>query len=81
MLGAWEIIVILFVVLLLFGGKKLPELARSLGEGIREFKKASQEISQELEVHDVSQTPPSASNLKENEAVIKVEPEEKKTGG
>lgn len=56
MLGAWEIIVILLVVLLLFGGKKLPELARSLGEGIREFKKASQEISEEIQVKPSSST-------------------------
>lgn len=81
MLGAWEIIVILFVVLLLFGGKKLPELARSLGEGIREFKKASQEISQELEVRDVAQTPPTTRKPKDDESIIEVESEEKKTGG
>ncbi len=49
MIGTWEVIVILFVVLLLFGGKRLPELARSLGKGIHEFKKASQGISEELE--------------------------------
>lgn len=40
MIGTGELIVILCVVLILFGGKKLPELARSLGLGIREFKKA-----------------------------------------
>lgn len=40
MLGTGELLVILCVVLLLFGGKKLPELARSLGQGIREFKDA-----------------------------------------
>ncbi len=40
MIGTGEIIVILCVVLLLFGGKKLPEFAKSLGKGIREFKKA-----------------------------------------
>lgn len=40
MIGTGELIVILCVVLVLFGGKKLPELARSLGLGIREFKKA-----------------------------------------
>lgn len=40
MLGSGEIIVILFVILILFGGKKLPEFAQSLGKGIREFKKA-----------------------------------------
>ena len=49
MLGAWELVIIFLVVLLLFGGKKLPELARSLGTGIREFKKASQEVSEEIE--------------------------------
>lgn len=38
--GPFEILVILLVVLLLFGGKKLPEFGRALGEGIREFKKA-----------------------------------------
>lgn len=49
MIGGWELIVILFVVLLLFGGKKLPELARNLGKGLREFKKASQGVIEEDE--------------------------------
>lgn len=40
MFGSGEIIVILVVILILFGGKRLPEFARSLGLGIREFKKA-----------------------------------------
>ena len=40
MIGTGELIVIFCVVLLLFGGKRLPELARSLGKGIREFKNA-----------------------------------------
>lgn len=42
MIGSVEIIVILCLILLLFGGKKLPEFARSLGKGIREFKQAVQ---------------------------------------
>ena len=42
MIGSAEIIVIMGVILLLFGGKKLPEFARSLGKGIREFKRAVQ---------------------------------------
>jgi sec-independent protein translocase protein TatA len=49
MIGGWELIVILFVVLVLFGGKKLPEFARNLGKGLREFKKASQGIIEENE--------------------------------
>jgi len=42
MIGSAELIVILGLILLLFGGKKLPEFARSLGQGINEFKKACQ---------------------------------------
>jgi sec-independent protein translocase protein TatA len=48
-LGGWEILLILFVVLLLFGAKKIPELARGLGRGIREFKDATKDIKDELE--------------------------------
>lgn len=49
-----ELIVVLFVVLLLFGGKKIPELARGLGKGIREFNQAKASITEELEegLHD-----------------------------
>lgn len=48
-LGPWEIIIIFVVILLVFGGKKLPELARGLGEGIKEFKKASKDIKEEVD--------------------------------
>jgi len=48
-LGWPEIVAILAVVLLLFGAKKLPELARGLGSGIKEFKKASREVQDEIE--------------------------------
>jgi len=40
-IGGWEFVLILAVVMILFGAKKLPELARGLGQGIREFKRAS----------------------------------------
>ncbi len=43
MTGNTELLFILFIVLLLFGGRKLPELARSMGEAAREFNKATQE--------------------------------------
>ncbi len=48
MIGTGEILVILVVVLILFGGKKLPEFARSLGQGIREFKKACRGEEEEV---------------------------------
>jgi len=42
-IGAWQIVLIVLVVLLLFGGKKIPELMRGLGSGIKEFKDASKD--------------------------------------
>lgn len=42
-IGGWQIALIIVVVLLLFGGKKIPELMRGLGSGIKEFKDASKE--------------------------------------
>ena len=47
-LGGSEVILILAVVLILFGAKKLPELAKGLGQGIREFKKATSEVTHEI---------------------------------
>ena len=47
-LGGWEVILILAVVLILFGAKKLPELAKGLGQGIKEFKKATTEVTSEI---------------------------------
>ncbi len=47
--GGWEWIIIVLVVLLLFGAKKIPELARGLGRGIREFKDATREIKDEID--------------------------------
>lgn len=52
--GPLEIILIFLVVLLIFGAKRIPEIARGIGKGIREFKDATGEISRELEAegHD-----------------------------
>ena len=48
-IGTFVILIILFIILLLFGAKKLPELARGLGKGIKEFKKASNDIKEEVQ--------------------------------
>jgi sec-independent protein translocase protein TatA len=48
-LGGAEIFIIVFVILLLFGAKKLPELARGLGKGIREFKDATKDVKDNIE--------------------------------
>ncbi|MEI7936143.1 MAG: twin-arginine translocase TatA/TatE family subunit [Verrucomicrobiota bacterium] len=56
MLGGWEIVLILAVVLILFGAKKLPELAKGLGTGIKEFKKATRDVTDEI--HTAMEEPP-----------------------
>jgi len=57
--GGWEIVLIVAVVLILFGAKKLPELAKGLGQGIKEFKKATREVSEEIHnAVDVDHEPP-----------------------
>ena len=48
-MGGGEIFLIFLVVLLLFGSNKIPEFARSLGKGIRQFKDATQEIQRDIE--------------------------------
>lgn len=48
MVGPWQIGLIVLVVLLLFGGKKIPEMMRGLGGGIKEFKKASKDEDDEM---------------------------------
>ena len=59
-LGGGEIILILAIVLILFGAKKLPELAKGLGQGIKEFKKATDNASERMP-HAIEQTLPVAS--------------------
>ena len=48
MLGAWEIVTIVFAVVLLFGGKKIPELMRGVGKGIKGFKEGLNGIEEEI---------------------------------
>lgn len=47
-IGTWEIVIICFIILLLFGGKKLPELMKGLGQGVKSFKKGLNEVDEQL---------------------------------
>ena len=79
-LGGGELVLIFAVILLLFGAKKLPELARGLGQGIREFKKASNEVTEELnrsiEEPPAPRTKLSSSEGSESQASTKDQPQQ-----
>lgn len=57
----------MFIILLIFGAKKLPELAQGLGKGIREFKKASNDIQEELSMDKLDEQIKSTKNEKKDE--------------
>jgi sec-independent protein translocase protein TatA len=74
-LGGWEWVIVLLAVLLLFGAKKIPELAKGLGTGIKEFKKATREVTEEIQNTPTETTPvkptvasstPPASTISQN---------------
>ena len=69
--GYGEILLIFLLVLLIFGGRKIPEVARGLGKGIREFKKAKDEISGSLQsaIEEDEETRPEASPKGEDTSV------------
>jgi len=71
-LGGPDLLVILLIILVLFGAKKLPELARGLGQAIKEFQKAKDEFSDELhkagQADTTAKTTPPSSTVPQNPA-------------
>jgi len=51
-IGGGELVLILLVILVLFGAKKIPDLAQGLGKGIREFKKAVRDVQEDISIND-----------------------------
>lgn len=51
-LGAGEIVLIVIAILILFGAKKIPEFAKGIGKGMREFKKAVKEVEDDIKLED-----------------------------
>ena len=64
-IGVWQIVVIVLLVLLLFGGRKIPELMRGVGQGMKEFKKATSEDSDDDDVIDDTEEPKKVKDGKE----------------
>jgi len=58
-----EIFIVILVILLLFGAKKIPEVARGLGKGLNEFRKAASEIKEEMNV--ITDEPKSSESVKD----------------
>lgn len=54
MFGGYEIVLIIVAVLILFGGKKIPELAKGLGKGVKEFKDATEDINLKEDLKDIA---------------------------
>lgn len=54
MFGTWEIVCIVLVIVLLFGGKKIPELMKGLGKGVKSFKEGINEVEKEIKDVDTS---------------------------
>ena len=50
-MGHWEILIIFVVILLIFGAKRIPEMAQGLGKGIREFRTAMRDVREEIAVN------------------------------
>ncbi len=71
-IGTTEVLIIFFAILLLFGAKKLPELARGMGKSIKEFKKATHEIEEDIRtsVNTEENTEELAKNKEENKIEI-----------
>lgn len=62
-LGMGELLIIMVVVLVLFGGKKIPEIARNLGKGISEFKKGVNDLKKEITISDEDLKKPETKKL------------------
>jgi len=63
-IGVWQIVVIVLLVLLLFGGRKIPELMRGVGQGMKEFKKATSEDADD-DIEDDTEDPKKIKDGKE----------------
>ena len=71
-----DLIVILLIILVLFGAKKLPELARGMGQAVKEFQKAKDEFSDELNKAGKSETETAKSAVKSAESTVpRIEPQ------
>ena len=65
--GPWQIVIIALVILLLFGGKKIPELMKGLGKGMKSFKEGMNEVKEEVNNNGQPQEQPQPEEQKKEE--------------
>ncbi len=51
-IGGWEILIIIFLIVIFFGAKRIPDLAQGLGKGIKEFRKAAKDIQEDISLEE-----------------------------
>jgi sec-independent protein translocase protein TatA len=70
-IGAWEMVILLLVLLLVFGAKRLPEMGKSLGKGMREFKDSvsGNDVGDDRELPPVDTAAPTTSHTRERDTV------------
>ena len=56
MIGTWEIVAVILIILLLFGGKKIPEMMKGLGKGVKSFKDGMNGVDEEKKEDEKSET-------------------------
>lgn len=74
-MGGSQIILILALILIFFGARRIPELAKGLGQGIKEFKKATREVTDEI--HHAAESSPSVPAPSQPQQIVNATPEEK----
>ena len=79
-LGPTELIIVFLIILLVFGAKRIPEIAQGLGKGITEFKRAAREVTDEFEVSNTTNSTPNVKNELKNQSAQSAENKETKEG-
>ena len=79
-LGPTELIIVFLIILLVFGAKRIPEIAQGLGKGITEFKKAAREVTDEFDASNTTDSTPNVKNELKSQSAQSAENKETKKG-
>lgn len=66
-IGTWELVLIILIVVLIFGGKKIPELMKGVGKGVKSFKEGMNEIDEQVNQSDPSKAAPKSEETPKSE--------------